>query len=191
MGIYGAELGTWLDDVQREMAARWEYEPEGEVLVEVYDDVSDFSVRTVGFEGFLAFGVCFGEVVTILSPQSQLRGQLHWRQTALHEYAHVVTLGLSRQRMPRWLSEGISVLEERRHSERWARPLARDVLNARANGRIFPVERLDEAFQDGRTVMLGYYLGSLVAQIVERDFGFEGLRALADARAPASRAEAT
>ncbi|GJM20129.1 MAG: hypothetical protein DHS20C15_00440 [Planctomycetota bacterium] len=181
--IYGAELGAWLEDVRAEMGARWGYHPEGEVLVEVYDDIADFSVRTVGFEGFLAFGVCFGDVVTILSPLSQMRGQLHWQQTALHEYAHVVTLGISQQRMPRWLSEGISVLEERRHSDRWARPLARDVLDARANGRVFPVERLDEAFQDGRTVMLGYYLGSLVAEIVERDFGFDGLRALVAAYA--------
>lgn len=176
--IYGRELGAWLEDVRAEMGARWGSLPEDEVLIEVYDGVADFSVRTVGFEGFLAFGVCFGDVVTIVSPLSELRGQLHWKQTALHEYAHVVTLGLSRQRMPRWLSEGISVLEERRHSERWARPLARDVLQARANGRVFPVERLDEAFTDGRTVMLGYYLGYIVADVVERDFGFDALREL-------------
>ena len=39
-------------------------------------------------------------------------------------------LGLSRHRLPRWLSEGVSVWEEKRIHPSWARELERDVLNA-------------------------------------------------------------
>jgi len=179
--VYGVLLSERLDQARTEMAQRWGVDPSEEILVEVFDHHPDFSVRTVGFEGFGALGACFGRVITILSPLSQMRGRFLWSQTAVHEYAHVITLTLSRQRMPRWLSEGVSVVEEKRIDPTWARPLERSVLMARANDTIFPVERMEEAFQDGSTVMLGYFLGSLVCEVVERDFGFEGLRAFVQA----------
>lgn len=182
-GVYGRLLSERLDEARADMAERWGVEPDGEVLVEVFDVHGDFSVRTVGFEGFGALGACFGNVVTILSPLCELRGQFHWEQTAVHEYAHVVTLTLSRSRMPRWLSEGVSVLEEKTVDPLWARALERDVLDARANGMILPVARMEENFQDASTVMLGYYVGSLVCEVVQRDFGFDGLVALVAAYA--------
>ncbi len=173
--VLGELLPDVLDAAREDLARRWGFEPEGEVLVEVFDVHADFSARTVGFEGFFAVGACFGNVVTLVSPISEMRRRFHWEQTAVHEYAHVVTLGLSKQRLPRWLSEGVSVVEERKANPAWTRPLEREVLNARANELVFPVTRLDEAFQDGATVMLGYYLGSLVCEVVEREFGFQAL----------------
>lgn len=175
--LFGELLAEHLATTRADMAARWEFDPDETVVVEVYDVHGDFSVRTVGFEGFLAFGVCFGNLMTMLSPLSEMRGQYQWAQTALHEYAHVVTLGLSRNRLPRWVSEGVSVWEEKRIHPSWARELERDVLEARANHTVPSVARMDEAFLDGSTVLLGYYLGSLVCEVLERDFGFEGLRA--------------
>ena len=157
---------------------RWGVSSPDGVLVEVFDHHGDFSVRTVGFEGFAALGACFGNVMTMLSPLCELRGNFQWAQTAVHEYAHVVTLTLSHQRIPRWLTEGLSVQEEKKANPAWARPLERDVLDARANGQLPPVERLDESFRDGETIMLGYYQGSLLAEVIERDFGFQALHDL-------------
>lgn len=181
--VFGLRLAAELDRARADLAARWGHAPQEPVLVEVFDEHADFSVRTVGFQGFMALGACFGNVVTLVSPLSELRRQFVWRQTALHEYAHVVTLGLSRQRVPRWLSEGVSVREECRHVAGWDRESTRELLDARANGLIAPVERMDELFQDGATVALGYYLGALVCEVVETDFGFGGLRALVAAYA--------
>ena len=173
--VLGVLLPDRLRASREELTERWKFEPDEDVLVEVFDVHADFSVRTVGFEGFFAVGACFGNVVTLVSPLSEMRGRFHWEQTALHEYAHVVTLGLSRQRIPRWLSEGVSVVEEHKAHPDWRRRLERDVLDARANDLVFPITRMDEAFQDGSTVMLGYYLGSLVCEVVEQDFGFDKL----------------
>lgn len=176
--VLGPLLSARLLAAREDMAARWGVSPDPGVLVEVFDHHADFSVRTVGFEGLGALGACFGRVVTLLSPLCELRGNFLWSQTTVHEYAHVVTLTLSQQRIPRWLTEGLSVQEEKKANPGWARPLDRDVLDARANGRLLPVERLDESFRDGATIMLGYYQGSLLAEVIERDFGFDALRAL-------------
>ncbi|MGQ0552080.1 MAG: peptidase MA family metallohydrolase [Planctomycetota bacterium] len=176
--VLGPLLLARLETARVDLAQRWGVDPQEDVLVEVFDRHADFSVRTVGFAGFGALGACFGRLFTMLSPQCELRGDFAWAQTAVHEYAHVVTLALSRHRIPRWLTEGVSVWEEQRADSTWVRPLERPVLDARANGLLLPVTRLDESFRDGRTVILGYYQSALLCQIIERDFGFGALRGL-------------
>ena len=55
-----------------------------------------------------ALGACFGRVVTMDSPKALPPGSFQWEATLWHEMAHVYTLQMSNQRVPRWLSEGIS-----------------------------------------------------------------------------------
>ena len=48
----------------------------------------------------LALGACFGRVVTLDSPRARPPGDFSWGETLWHEMAHVITLQLSRQRVP-------------------------------------------------------------------------------------------
>ncbi len=57
-----------------------------------------------------------------------------WQETLWHELAHVVTLQMSNQRVPRWLTEGISVYEERREKPSWGSDME-DPLRAGARAR--------------------------------------------------------
>ena len=50
-------------------------------------------------------GVCFGKVVTALSPRG---GPFNWEQIVWHELAHVFAVQRSRSRVPRWFTEGLS-----------------------------------------------------------------------------------
>ena len=93
-----------------ELAARYGFTPEP-THIEVFRRWTDFSVRSTGFEGFPALGVCFGPVVTAVSPLSELRGSFSWARTSFHEYTHVIHLGLSHNRCPRWITEGLATLE--------------------------------------------------------------------------------
>ena len=91
----------------------------------------DFAVRNLGLPGMIgALGACFGRVVTLDSPHARPPGEYNWQPTLWHELAHVVTLQLSNNRVPRWLTEGISVWEERRGRPEWGREM--DVTFARA-----------------------------------------------------------
>ena len=69
----------------------------------------DFAVRTLGLPGMIgALGACFGRVVTLDSPKARPPGEFQWEATLWHELGHVITLQMSNQRVPRWLTEGIS-----------------------------------------------------------------------------------
>src|SRR6185295_296292 len=90
------------------------------VTVEIFPQQKDFAVRTFGMpggEGYL--GVCFGRVITANSPASQKSNPASWEAVLWHEFCHVITLGLTKNKMPRWLSEGISVFEEEQANRSW------------------------------------------------------------------------
>ncbi|MGQ0538255.1 MAG: tetratricopeptide repeat protein, partial [Gemmatimonadaceae bacterium] len=96
------------------LASRYQWRPAGRVRIELYRSDADFSVRTVGLAGLDALGVSFGPVVALLAPAARDPGRYNWGSTLWHELAHTFTLGASAHRVPRWLSEGLSVYEERR-----------------------------------------------------------------------------
>ena len=82
-------------------------------LIEIFPEQKDFAVRTFGMPdnpGFL--GVCFGPRGH--GQQSGVAGRQsrNWEAVLWHEFCHVVTLQITKNKMPRWLSEGISVYEE-------------------------------------------------------------------------------
>ncbi len=101
------------EEAYESLAERYEFQPETPIRIEVYPSHGDFSVRTLGLPGLGALGVCFGPVIAVDSPSARPKGQFNWASTLWHELAHTVTLGATDHKVPRWLSEGLSVLEER------------------------------------------------------------------------------
>lgn len=153
-----------------ELSERYGYST-GPVRIEVFDRHADFSVRSTGFEGFPALGVCFGPVVTAVSPLSSLKGQFSWARTGYHEFTHVVHLGLSHNKCPRWVTEGLATWEEVRKNPSWTRNMREELVNARANRTIFPVRELNGAFR-GPRVIFGYYQGGLLCDMLIARYGF-------------------
>ncbi|CAN5837801.1 hypothetical protein BH11GEM1_BH11GEM1_25020 [soil metagenome] len=93
---------------------------------------------------------------------------------AWHELAHTFTLGLSNSRAPRWLSEGLSVLEERRARPSWGAGPTVEFIAAYGAGRLRPVSQLNEGFVRPRfpsEVILSYYDASLVCEMIASQKG--------------------
>jgi tetratricopeptide (TPR) repeat protein len=162
-------LVPFLDEVYAkawpDLCARYGFDPATPVRVEVFPHHEDFSARTVGFTGFGALGVCFGDVFTLLSPESELRGNFAFDVVAVHELTHVVTLGLSKNKVPRWLTEGISVHEEHVFSPGSARTMDRELFDYFASGEVVPVRELNRLF-GGPKILFGYYEGGLLADFL-------------------------
>jgi tetratricopeptide (TPR) repeat protein len=162
-----------------DLGKRYNVTPRGPVLIEMFPRHDDFAVRTLGLPGMVgALGACFGRVVTLDSPRARPPGTFNWAATLWHELAHVVTLQLSNQRVPRWLTEGASVFEERRADASWGREGEEDFLRAYAAGKAIPLESLNAAFTDGRTIGLAYHQSSLLVEHLVERFGDAGLQKL-------------
>ena len=173
-----------------QLSKTWEFTPKGPILVEMFPQHDDFAVRTLGLPGMLgALGACFGRVVTIDSPTARPPGTFNWGETLWHEMAHVITLQLSGNRLPRWLSEGTSVFEERRARREWGRDM--DIPFARAidRGQVIKIRDLNSGFSSSQTINFAYYQASLVVEHIHDTYGQRKLRALIAAYADGSDTE--
>jgi len=177
--VFEVYLEEFYRNAREELSARYGYTPEP-VRIEVFRQWEDFSVRSTGFQGYPALGVCFGPVVTAVSPLSELRGSFSWARTSYHEFTHVIHLGLSHNRCPRWITEGLATWEEGVKNPAWWRNLRRDLVDARANGRILAIRKLNAAFR-GPRVIFAYYQGGLLCKMLIEKHGFSPMVQLLEA----------
>ena len=117
--VYGDRVAALLGRAKSKLCKKYGLELDGPVTVELFANQQDFAVRTFGMPGGDGFlGVCFGNVITANSPRAERPS--NWESMLWHEFCHVVTLNLTSNKMPRWLSEGISVYEEWQGHPTWA-----------------------------------------------------------------------
>ena len=176
MGLYAGELA---EEAFTKLQGRYGYEPSGPIRVELYRSHADFSVRTVGMTGLGALGVAFGDVLALDSPSARELGRFNWGSVLWHELAHTFTLGATANRVPRWFSEGLSVLEERRARPGWGDDVTPSFLIAYRDERLPPVSTLNQAFtRPAYPEQIGhaYYMASLVCEMIEEQGGIQAIR---------------
>lgn len=167
----------------KEYSERYGFKPQGPILVEVFDQHDSFAVRTIGLPGIMgALGACFGRVIAMDSPKAHNVIDFSWQATLWHEIAHVFTLQLSKYRVPRWLTEGLSQYEEHRHSAPWGRELTMQYARLMAQGEKFTLKGLSDSFKTNR-ISMAYFEASLLAEHLEALGGATALRTLLTAYA--------
>ena len=172
------------------LSKRWEFTPKGPLLIEMFSEHDDFAVRTLGLPGMLgALGACFGRVVTVDSPRARDPGTFNWGETLWHEMAHVITLQLSNNRLPRWLSEGTSVFEERRARKEWGRDMDLPFVRYLESGKVLKIRDLNTGFSSSQTISYTYYQASLLVEHIFDVHGQRKLRALVEAYADGTDTE--
>lgn len=176
------------DRAYKTFAERYGFTPKGPILVEVFAVHDDFAVRTMGLPGLVgALGACFGRVIAMDSPKARPPGTFSWQATLWHEIAHVFSLQASNYKVPRWLTEGISVYEEHRFNPAWGRELALEYARALSMKRTFGVKGLPNAFERPRDLALAYFEASLLTEHLVSLNGDAGLRALLAAYAEGAK----
>lgn len=168
-----------LEQCWADMTKRYGFSPESPVLVEVFRKADDFSVRAIGLIDFnrYAIGICFGGVMAIDSPQAMGdEGVVHWAPVARHEFGHVMSLQLSKGQVPRWFTEGLSVLEEKPLDPGWSMEdgYERQVYDAWHTGTLPKIGTFDAVFRTER-VGFAYYLGGLMLHYLQSVRGEEGI----------------
>ena len=175
--LLGDLLAASLERDYAELTALYGFEPHDQPIdVEMYPEQSDFAVRTTGQPQLGALGVCFGRFMAVDSPAVQAQMEpFHWADVARHEFCHVVTLQLTDFRVPRWLTEGLSV-----YSERYPRlPFDAMLVSAAAEGRILGMAEFNKAFSrpayPGQT-QLAYAQGGEIVRFIAETHGFTAIK---------------
>jgi tetratricopeptide (TPR) repeat protein len=154
------------------LSEKYQFTPAGPILVEMFPKHDDFAVRTIGLPGFIgALGACFGKVVTLDSPSARPPGTFSWTATLWHEMAHVVSLQMSNNRVPRWISEGISQFEERRARPEWGRESEIPFAQALEAGKLLKLRDINQGFSDPRMISLVYHQSALVIEHLVATYG--------------------
>ena len=178
--VYGQRVLDLLNRAKDTLCDKYGLDLTEQVIVEIFPNPADFEVRTFGMPGVPGFlGVCFGRVITANSPASQSAAPSNWEAVLWHEFCHVVTLQQTRNRMPRWLSEGISVYEERLADPRWGQSMTPDYRERILDGGLVPISDLSSAFMTpGEDIQFAYYESSLVVEFLVETYGLEALKEL-------------
>ena len=173
--LYGDEAIDLLTEARGLFSKKYDTQIEGSVIVEIFPEKKDFAVRTFGIPGGDGYmGVCFGRLITANSPKSLVGFQQNWQSLLWHEYCHVITLQKTRNKMPRWFSEGISVYEERLRHSSWGEQMTPEYRNFILDGEMTPIERLSMAFlvpKSPEHMQFAYYQSSLVVEYLVKNFG--------------------
>ena len=178
--VYGQQALALLEEAYRTVAPKYGFSVSRPVLVELFPKHDDFAVRISGLPGAGALlGVCFGEVVVADSPKARPAGSFNWGQTLWHEFAHVIHLQLTRNRIPRWLAEGIAVYEAKLARPEWGIDLDSDFAAAVEKKRLLRVSELNSGFTRPKSadqVILSYYQASIVVEFIIERYGFDAIK---------------
>lgn len=178
--LYGARALTVLERAREVLCEKYELRLDQPVFIEIFPHQKDFAVRTFGLPGASGYlGVCFGKVITANSPASQGPSPANWEAVLWHEFCHVVTLQKTANKMPRWLSEGISVYEERQENPTWGQSMTPEYREMILGKELTPVSELSSAFLSPASpahLQFAYYESSLVVEYLIETYGHEALK---------------
>jgi tetratricopeptide (TPR) repeat protein len=177
LSSYAARLA---EEAYPKLTRRYGFQPQGPLFVEMFPDHAGFAVRTLGEKGMEgALGVCFGKVIAMDSPRARNAGTFNWGTTLWHEFTHVITLQMTHHNIPRWFSEGLSVLEEHRARPGWGDGIDLAFIKAYKAGKLLKASELNQGFtrpENPGQIALAYVQAYLVCAWMEEKYGFESIR---------------
>jgi len=177
-----AILRLYVPDLLRQaldtLSAKYAFRPKTPLYLEMFPDHEDFAVRTLGLPGLGALGVCFGPGMVMDSPSARPKGGFHWGSTLWHEFTHVITLQMTDHKVPRWFSEGLSVMEEHKVRPGWGDNIGLEAIKAMQEKKLLPIAELNAGFQRPRfpgQVQLSYFQAGQACEFIDGEFGFPAI----------------
>ncbi|HEU0034227.1 MAG TPA: tetratricopeptide repeat protein [Kofleriaceae bacterium] len=169
--VFSRYLEPTMERAFADMVRRYGFTPKLPVTLELYADRTDYGIRTVGLPDIGALGVCFGNVITAMSPAT---GDINWGMVLWHELGHVFAIQLSNSRVPRWFTEGLSEYETLIASPSWRRENDSDLYGAMLNGTLPSIGALNSEFMqpDQNAVVVAYYQSAVTIEYLVQTYGF-------------------
>ncbi len=166
-------MGALLKEAHATHKKSYGFTPKAPLHIEVFRDPTTFAVRSTGYPGLGAAGICFGHVVTMRSPSE---AAFNWAMVLWHELAHVWHIQMSNSRVPRWFTEGLAEYDSTRRRPEWKREMNAALWDAHKSGRLKPIGSFNTMFTGAKNIgeiVLAYYYASKVVMFIDRTWGFE------------------
>lgn len=161
-----------LEKAYEKLTRLYKFKPKGPLLCEIFPSRSDFSVRMAGLPSIrYALGVAFAKTFLVYSPKlrEKLGRPFHWGAITVHEFTHIITLQLSKFRVPRWFTEGCSVYAEKQLG--WGRELERQIYEAYQAGQLHHLDKFCQ--MRGFDLLHTYLLSSLIIEYIHQNYGMD------------------
>ncbi|MCL2824414.1 MAG: tetratricopeptide repeat protein, partial [Polyangiaceae bacterium] len=164
-----------MEEAHASMVKRYGFTPELPVGIELYSNPQHFSVRTSGLPRIGIQGVCFGKTLASTSPKS---ASMNWANVLWHELGHVFAIQITRSRVPRWFTEGLSEYETFLRNPRWQREEDMSLYVALRANRIPKVVDFNRAFTHAdraSDIPVAYYAASQIVVYIGEKHGVQKL----------------
>ncbi len=158
------------------MRGYYGFTPATPVGVELYSQRENFAIRTSGLPRTAISGVCFGKTLASMTPRNEA---FNLSMTLWHELAHVFHIQLSKNRVPRWFTEGLAEYETMVARREWRREHDAELFAALREQRLPKLGAMNEAFthaEDVGDVALAYYASSQIVDMLATNYGRPKLR---------------
>jgi tetratricopeptide (TPR) repeat protein len=154
------------------------FTPKVPVGVELYADREHFAIRTSGLPETAIQGVCFGHTLASMSPQKE---KFNLGMTVWHELAHVFHIQLSKNRVPRWFTEGLAEYETTLARPEWSREQGPELFELRRAGRLPSIVGMNRAFTRAEQLSdmaTAYYASSKLVAMLGSQHGMRKMGAM-------------
>ena len=175
---YEREMLPFLQEALDALDVKYAYAAQRPIQVEVFPQTEQFSVRTVGLPQLGAHAVCFGHLVTSRSPGEK---PFNWKMVLWHELSHIYHIQMTDGRVPRWLTEGLAMMESAWANPRWTMRMDRRAYDRLHAGQLAKVATFNLAFSQAQTmqdIIDAYYQAMLLTSYLSDTYGFAKLREL-------------
>jgi tetratricopeptide (TPR) repeat protein len=166
-----------LEQIYAELAKKFDYRPQGPILIEVFRNHDMFSGRTIALPDLHTIGACTGKVITMVSPNEKTakgeaaRKPFNWARVLRHEVVHIFNLAQTSYLVPHWYTEGLAVSNEGfPRPPSWNRMLAERV----AADKLLNLDTIDLGFirpRDPLEWQQAYLQAQLYVEFIEKTYG--------------------
>ncbi len=108
-------MARYLEDMYKEYVKLFGYEPQGRILIEVFNKHEMFSGRVTSLPDLHTIGACTGRMFAMVSPHDRsnvIAKPFNWVRVLRHELVHVFNLEQTNFQVPHWFTEGVAVAHE-------------------------------------------------------------------------------